>query len=188
MTNRMNMKKLIFAKYLLAHVLLMMLGAMVMLAEVFLSSGGAVSPLWALTAAPMAFAAYVTGRRLRAEKVPQRTDDHWNAAMVLYVVSLALLALLWRFPQSRAALIVNLWNFPAAPALTGFDAWLGGRVLAHGGNGFYALLRSTEKYHDLYLPVMGAVLAAIEPLCLTLGFVSGAKKTEENEKEEKTDA
>lgn len=182
MTNRMNMKKLIFVKYMLAHVLLMMLGAMVMLAEVFLSPGGAVSPLWALTAVPMAFAAYVTGKRLRAEKVPQRTDDHWNAAMVLYVASLALLALLWRFPQSRTALVVNIWNFPTAPALLGFDAWIGNLPSPDGGKGFYALLRSTEKYHSLHLPVMGAVLAALEPLCLTLGFLSGAKKTnEENE-------
>lgn len=182
MTNRMNMKKLIFVKYMLAHVLLMMLGAMMMLAEVFLSPGGAVSPLWALTAVPMALAAYVTGRKPRAERMPQKPDDHWNAAMVLYVLSLALLFALWKLPESAVVRLVNIWNFPTAPALLGFDAWIGNLPSPDGGKGFYALLRSTEKYHSLHLPVMGAVLAALEPLCLTLGFLSGAKKTnEENE-------
>ena len=172
----MKEKKLIYAQYLLAHFLLMVLGAMVMLAETLLTPSGAVSPLWALVVVPMALAAYVTGRKLRVARL-EKADDCWNAAMLLYVVSLALLALLWKFTQSKAALFVNAWNLPTAPALAGFDAWLGNRVLAHGGNGFFALLRSTGQYHRVYLPIMGALLAALEPLCLTLGFLHGVKKT-----------
>ena len=171
----MKEKKLIYAQYLLAHILLMVLGAMVMLLAATLDDG-AVSPLWALMVVPMALAAYVTGRKLRVARL-EKSDDCWNAAMLLYVVSLVLLALLWKFPQSRAALAVNVWNLPTAPALLGVDALLGNRLLAHGGNGFFALLRSTAQYHDLYLPIMGAVLAALEPLLLTLGFLHGAKKT-----------
>ena len=171
------MKKLIYAQYLLAHFLLMVLGAMVMLAEAFLSPNGAASPLWALMVVPMAFAAYATGRKLRVARL-EKADDCWNAAMALYVVSLVLLALLWKFTQSKAALFANVWNLPAAPALLGVDVLIGNRLLEHGGNGFYALLRSTEQYRRVYLPVMGAVLAAIEPLCLTLGFLHGVKKNE----------
>ena len=178
-------KKLIYAQYLLAHFLLMLLGAMVMLAEVYLAPNGAVSPLWALMTAPMALAAYATGRKLRVKRL-EKADDCWNAAMALYVVSLVALALLWKFTQSRATLVVNVWNLPTAPALAGFDAWLGNRVLAHGGNGFFALLRSTEPYHRVYLPIMGALLAALEPLCLTLGFLHGVKKT--NKEGKTTDA
>lgn len=172
----MKEKKLIYAQYLLAHFLLMLLGGMVMMAETLLSPSGAVSPVWALMVVPMALAAYVTGRKLRVARL-EKADDCWNAAMAVYVVSLVLLALLWKFTQSRAALAVNVWNLPTAPALVGLDALLGNRVLAHGGNGFFALLRSTEQYHRVYLPIMGAVLAALEPLCLTLGFLHGVKKT-----------
>ena len=172
------MKKLIYAQYLLAHFLLMVLGAMVMLLIATLDDGAA-SPLWALMAVPMALAAYVTGRKLRVARL-EKADDCWNAAMLLYVISLVLLALLWRFAENHSAVfILNVWNLPTAPALLGVDAWLGNRLLAHGGNGFFALLRSTAKYHDLILPIMGAVLAAIEPLCLTLGFLHGAEKTNE---------
>ena len=171
------MKKLIYAQYLLAHFLLMVLGAMVMLAETLFSPSGAISPLWALMVVPMALAAYVTGRKLRVARL-EKSDDCWNAAMALYVVSLVLLALLWRFAENHSAVfILNVWNLPTAPALLGVDAWIGNRLLAHGGNGFFALLRSTAKYHDLILPIMGAVLAAVEPLCLTLGFLYGVKKT-----------
>ena len=177
----MKEKKLIYAQYLLAHVLLMLLGAMVTVAETFLAPSGAVSPVWALTVLPMALAAYGTGRKLRVARL-EKADDCWNAAMALYVVSLVLLALLWKFTQSRAALFVNVWNLPTAPALLGVDALIGNRALPHGGNGFYALLRSTEQYHRVYLPIMGAVLAALEPLCLKLGFLHGAKKTKEEGK------
>ena len=174
-------KKLIYAQYLLAHFLLMLLGGMVTVAEVYLSKSGAVSPVWALMVVPMALGAYVTGRKLRVERL-EKADDCWNAAMALYVVSLVLLALLWKFTQSKAALIVNVWNLPTAPALLGVDALIGNRVLPHGGNGFFALLRSTEQYHRVYLPIMGALLIALEPLCLTLGFLHGAKKTKEEGK------
>lgn len=176
----MKEKKLIYAQYLLAHILLMVLGAMVMLLAATLDDGAA-SPLWALMVVPMAFAAYVTGRKLRVARL-EKADDCWNAAMALYVVSLVLLALLWKLPQSRAALIVNVWNLPTAPALAGFDALLGNRVLSHGGNGFYALLRSTAQYQRVYLPIVGAVLAALEPLCLTLGFLHDVKKTNDEGK------
>ena len=177
----MKEKKLIYAQYLLAHLLLMVLGAMVMLLAATLDDGAA-SPLWALMVVPMAFAAYVTGRKLRVARL-EKSDDCWNAAMLLYVVSLVLLALLWRFVENHSAVfILNVWNLPTAPALLGVDAWLGDRLLEHGGNGFYALLRSTAKYHDLILPITGAVLAAVEPLCLTLGFLHGIKKTKKEEK------
>ena len=176
----MKEKKLIYAQYLLAHLLLMVLGAMVMLLAATLDDGAA-SPLWALMVVPMALAAYVTGRKLRVARL-EKSDDCWNAAMVVYVVSLVLLALLWKLPQSRAALIVNVWNLPTAPALAGFDALLGNRVLSHGGNGFYALLRSTAQYQRVYLPIVGAVLAALEPLCLTLGFLHDVKKTNDEGK------
>ena len=179
------MKKLIYIQYLLAHLLLMVLGAMVMLSAAVLDDGAA-SPLWALMVVPMALAAYITGRTLRVARL-EKADDCWNAAMALYAVSLALLALLWRLAENNAAVfILNVWNLPTAPALLGVDAWIGNRVLEHGGNGFYALLRSTAKYHDLILPVMGALLAALEPLCLTLGFLHGAKKT--NKERKTTDA
>ena len=182
---KMKEKRLIYCQYLLAHFLLMTLGAMVMLLAAALDDGAA-SPLWALMTLPMAFAAYATGRKLRVARL-EKAGDCWNAAMALYVVSLALLALLWRFSENHAAVfIVNVWNLPTAPALLGFDALIGDRLLPHGGNGFYALLRSTAKYRDLYLPVMGAVLAALEPLCLTLGLLHGAKKT--NDEEKTTDA
>ena len=179
------MKKLIYAQYLLAHFLLMVLGGMVMMAEVYLARSGAVSPLWALMVVPMALAAYVTGRKLRVKRL-EKADDCWNAAMAVYVVSLVLLALLWKFTQSKAALVLNVWNLPTAPTLAGVDAWLGNRLLEHGGNGFFALLRSTEQYHRVYLPIMGALLTALEPLCLTLGFLHGVKKT--NKKGKTTDA
>ena len=179
-----NEKKLIYAQYLLAHFLLMVLGAMVMLLIATLDDGAA-SPLWALMVVPMALAAYVTGRKLRVKRL-EKADVCWNAAMLLYVISLVLFAVLWKFTQSKAALIVNVWNLPTAPALLGFDALFGNRVLAHGGNGFFALLRSTEQYHRVYLPIMGALLAALEPLLLTLGFLYGVKKT--NKEEKTTDA
>ena len=179
------MKKLIYSQYLLAHVLLMVLGAMVMLAETLFSPSGVVSPVWALMVVPMALAAYVTGRKLRVKRL-EKADVCWNAAMLLYVISLVLFAVLWKFTQSKAALFVNVWNLPTAPALLGFDALFGNRVLAHGGNGFFALLRSTEQYHRVYLPIMGALLAALEPLLLTLGFLYGVKKT--NKEEKTTDA
>lgn len=178
------MKKSIYLNYLLAHLLLMALGGVLMLLAAYTAAADA-SPLWALTVLPMAAAAFLAGRRLRTEDMPAASDDYWNAAIALYVVSLALLAALWKFTEQGAVIFANIWNLPTAPALLGFDAWLGS-LPSPGGPGYFALLRSTERYHDLILPVMGAVLAAVEPLCLTLGFLSGGRKT--NNEEKKTNA
>lgn len=175
------MKKTVYLNYLFAHLLLMALGGVLMLLAVRVSAADA-SPLWALAVVPMAAAACFAGKMLCSAQMSGKDDDFWNAAIVLYVISLILLALLWKVSESGAAQLVNVWNLPMFPALLGFDAWVGDRVLAHGGDGFYALLRSTETYQNLILPVMGAVLAAVEPLCLTLGFLSGTKKTNEENK------
>lgn len=175
------MKKIIYLQYLLAHLLLMVVGGMLTVVVVTVNTA-VVSPLWGVIVLPMAFAAYFTGRKLNTERLTKKRDDYWNTAIVMYVISLALLLALWKLPENAAVRFVNSWNFPTAPVLLGFDAWIGNLPSPDGGKGFYALLRSTEKYHSLYLPVMGAVLAAAEPLCLTLGFLSGAKnRNEENE-------
>lgn len=77
----------------------------------------------------------------------------WNAAMVLYVLNAAAF-LLSPEPVSGPPFSM-LWSLPLAPALTGLSA--------------FAAPRSA-----LYL-FGGALLAAVEPMCLTLGLLFGSR-------------
>ena len=84
-------------------------------------------------------------------KEPFRKNLCWNAAMVLYVFNAA--AFLFSPEPISGPLLSMLWSLPMTPALTGLNA--------------FAAPQSV-----LYL-FGGALLAAVEPLCLTLGLLSG---------------
>ena len=84
------------------------------------------------------------------------TKDHfdkklgWNAAMVLYVLNAAFLL----SPEPvDGPLLSMLWSLPLAPALTGLSA--------------FAAPQSMPYLFG------GALLAAVEPTCLTLGLLCG---------------
>lgn len=85
-------------------------------------------------------------------KAPLAKNTCWNAAMVLYILNLALF-LLAPEPMAGGNIAAMLWNFPIAPALTGAERIIGGQGSA-------------------YL-FSGALLCAIEPLCFTIGITRG---------------
>ena len=117
----------------------------------------------ALGAVFIAALSFGFGRGLRP-KNPLAKNTCWNAAMVLYILNLALF-LLAPEPMAGENIVAMLWNFPIAPALTGAEGVLGGQGSAY-----------------LFL---GALLCAVEPLCFTLGMTCGAKPaaTPDNDKE-----
>ena len=86
-------------------------------------------------------------------KEPFRKNLCWNSAMVLYVLNAA--AFLLSPEPISGPLLSMLWSLPMTPALTGLNA--------------FAAPQSV-----LYL-FGGALLAAVEPLCLTLGLLSGRR-------------
>ena len=117
----------------------------------------------ALGAVFIAALSFGFGRGLRP-KNPLAKNTCWNAAMVLYILNLALF-LLAPEPMAGENIAAMLWNFPIAPALTGAERIIGGQGTA-------------------YL-FSGALLCAVEPLCFTLGLTCGAKPaaTPDNDKE-----
>ncbi len=167
------MKKL-FVTYLFAHSVLMALGGVLLAGAVLLSPGWALSPLWALAVLPMGGAAWYLGKRCRVEA---SANDAWNAATLFYALSLALYFLLWRFADASFVLrALNLWNLPSAPILAGLDAWMGH---FHVESAFdYDLFYRSETYKTLVLPLMGALSAAVPPMCFTLGLLSHKKENQ----------
>ncbi len=102
----------------------------------------------------VALSAFAFGRGMRP-KEPLRKNLCWNAAMVLYALNAA--AFLLSPEPIDGPLLSMLWSLPLAPALTGLSAF-------------------AAPQSALYL-FGGALLAAVEPMCLTLGLLSG-KRTE----------
>ena len=103
---------------------------------------------------------FVLGWGLRSVKDPFDKKLCWNAAMVLYALNAA--AFLFSPEPISGPLLSMLWSLPMAPALTGLNA--------------FAAPQSV-----LYL-FGGALLAAVEPLCLTLGLLSGRRAEHETTK------
>ena len=152
--------------YLFAHLTLCALGGVLLSGALLLQPGYALSPLWTLSVLPMGGAAWLLGRRHRAAALPEELC--WKHAMGEYLLSLALLFWLWRSKTLLAAAF-NVWNFPCAPYLAGLDGWIG--HLHTPAQFDYDLFYRTATYQNTVLPIMGAVSAAVEPLCFTLGLV-----------------
>ena len=106
---------------------------------------------------------------------PERGIDKnccWNAAIVLYVLNLASL-LVMPVPFSPGSVLAMIWELPMAPAMVGINGLSG-----EGAMFRYALF---------------ALLAAVEPMCLTLGLLwkgkkSGGEKQTENPARPSADA
>ena len=98
--------------------------------------------------------AFAFGWGLRSAKDPFDKKLCWNAAMVLYVLNAAAFLLAPEFGTGNV--IAMWWGMPMAPALAGLNAF-------------------AAPQSALYL-FGGALLAAVEPLCLTLGLLSGRKQ------------
>ena len=101
-----------------------------------------------LIAAP----SFVLGWGLRP-KAPLPRNICWNAAMVFYVLNAA--AFLLSPEPLGGALLPMLWGLPMTPALTGLSVFA-----------------APQSVPYLFL---GALLAAAEPLGLTLGLLSGRR-------------
>ena len=108
--------------------------------------------------------AFAFGWGLRSAKDPFDKKLCWNAAMVLYVLNAAAFLLAPEFGTGNV--IAMWWGMPMAPALAGLSAF-------------------AAPQSALYL-FGGALLAAVEPLCLTLGLLSGRRA--ENETKNNTGA
>ena len=78
----------------------------------------------------------------------------WNAAIVLYVLNLVSL-LVMPVPFGSGSILAMIWELPMAPAMVGING-----VSGEGTMFSYALF---------------ALLAAVEPLCLTLGLLRKGK-------------
>ena len=119
----------------------------------------------------VAVPAFAFGWGLRPRE-PLAKSLCWNAAMVLYVLNAAAFLFAPEFGSGNIA--ARLWGFPVMPALAGLSAF-------------------AEPLTALYY-LGGALLAAVEPLCLTLGLLSGRRGekgnslTETNDEENTTDA
>ena len=106
---------------------------------------------------------------------PERGIDKnccWNAAIVLYVLNLASL-LVMPVPFGSGSILAMIWELPMAPAMVGINGLSG-----EGTMFSYALF---------------ALLAAVEPMCLTLGLLwkgkkSGGEKQTENPARPSADA
>ena len=90
----------------------------------------------------------------------------WNAAIVLYVLDLASL-LLMPVPFSPGNLFAMIWQLPMAPAM----------VAVNELSGDSSALRN----------VFFVLLAAIEPMCLTLGLLWKGKKQPASQNNENPD-
>ena len=108
--------------------------------------------------------AFAFGWGLRSAKDPFDKKLCWNAAMVLYVLNAAAFLLAPEFGTGNV--IAMWWGMPMVPALAGLNAF-------------------AAPQSALYL-FGGALLAAVEPLCLTLGLLSGRRA--ENETKNNTGA
>ena len=104
---------------------------------------------------------------------PERGIDKnrcWSAAMALYVLNLASLlahpTVLLSFGGGFGSILATVWELPLLPALAGAEALLSGAM-------FYAAL---------------ALLAAVEPLCFTLGLTRKGKKPAKSEDNENSAA
>ena len=90
---------------------------------------------------------------------PEREIDKnccWNAAIALYALNLiSLLAM--PVPFSPGSVLAMVWELPMAPAMVGINGLSGEGAMFH-----YALF---------------ALLAAVEPMCLTLGLLRKGKKS-----------
>ena len=106
---------------------------------------------------------------------PDREIDKnrcWNAAIALYVLNLASL-LVMPVPFDSGSILAMIWELPMAPAMVGIN----------GSSGEGAMFR-----YALF-----ALLAAVEPMCLTLGLLwkgkkSGGEKQTENPARPSADA
>lgn len=78
----------------------------------------------------------------------------WNAAMALYVLNLVSL-LAMPVPFGSGSILAMLWQLSMAPAMAAVNELSG---------------ESTALQYILF-----ALLAAVEPMCLTLGLLSGKK-------------
>ena len=87
----------------------------------------------------------------------------WNAAIVLYVLNLASL-LVMPVPFGAGSILAMIWELPMAPAMVGING-----VSGEGTMFSYALF---------------ALLAAVEPLCFTLGLTRKGKKPAKSETNE----
>ena len=101
--------------------------------------------------------AFALGWGLRP-KEPSARNLCWNAAMALYALNAA--AFLFAPEFGSGNIVAMWWGMPMAPVLAGLSA-------------FAAPL--TAGYY-----IGGALLAAVEPLCLTLGLLSGRRAEKEN--------
>ena len=102
--------------------------------------------------------AFALGWGLRPKEPPAR-NLCWNAAMALYALNAA--AFLFAPEFGSGNIVAMWWGMPTAPVLAGLSA-------------FAAPL--TAGYY-----IGGALLAAVEPLCLTLGLLSGRRAEKEND-------
>ena len=91
----------------------------------------------------------------------------WNAAIVLYVLNLASL-LVMHVPFCSWSILAMIWELPMAPAMVGING-----VSGEGTMFSYALF---------------ALLAAVEPLCFTLGLTRKGKKPAKSEDNENSAA
>ena len=101
---------------------------------------------------------------------PERGIDKnccWNAAIVLYVLNLASL-LVMPVPFGSGSILAMIWELPMAPAMVGING-----VSGEGTMFSYALF---------------ALLAAVEPLCFTLGLTRKGKKPAKSEDDENSAA
>ncbi len=117
---------------------------------------------------------FLFGWGLRPEKSIDK-NRCWNAAMVLYVLNLASLlahpTVLLSFDGGFGSVLAVVWELSLLPALAGAEALLSGARL------YVALV----------------FLAAVEPMCLTLGLLwkgkkSGGEKQTENPARPSADA
>ena len=98
---------------------------------------------------------FLLGWGLRPKNAIDR-NRCWNAAMALYALNLvSLLAL--PVPFGSGSILAMVWQLPMTPAMAGINGLSG-----EGAMFRYALF---------------ALLAAVEPLCLTLGLLGKEKKS-----------
>ena len=105
---------------------------------------------------------FLFGWGLRPEKSIDK-NRCWNAAMVLYVLNLASL-LVMPVPFGSGSILAMIWELPMAPAMVGINGVSG---------------ESTMFSYALF-----ALLAAVEPLCFTLGLTRKGKKPAKSETNE----
>lgn len=91
----------------------------------------------------------------------------WNAAIVLYVLNLASL-LVMPVPFGSGSILAMIWELPMAPAMVGING-----VSGEG---------------TMFSYVLFALLAAVEPLCFTLGLTRKGKKAAKSEDNENSAA